>query len=263
MTLLGNERSFQTAPAPVTEPTLVSITEDAWSEALLFGEMVKFVHQAVEWENLLYFLYPYFWGSETVGRDKMLFSHADPEHEKFLRAGYARVVLPVRPGFEVDFTTLVEQGALSSIANSPYLPVAKDIAHFAKTNYAGIPPANPEMQSRPLLYPEQRATWETMQKAMEELDALKAAGKPYPDKLDDLAGGPYVDAWRNQFVYRMPGLGADYDLVSLGADNEEGGTGLDADISSAAGASLVATWFDYTPTSAIDIEVDTKAKDIA
>jgi hypothetical protein len=158
MTLLGSERSFQTAAAPVTGPTFVSITDDAWSEALLFGEMVKFIHQAVEWENLLYFLYPYFWGSETVGREKMLFSHADPEHEKFLRAGYARVVLPVRPGFEVDFTTLVEQGSLSGIANSPYLPVAEDIAHFAKTNYAGIPPANPETQSRSLLYPEQRAT---------------------------------------------------------------------------------------------------------
>jgi hypothetical protein len=62
-----------------------------------------------------------------------------------------------------------------------------------------------------------------MQKAMEKLDALKAAGQPYPDMLDDLAGGPYVDAWGNPFVYRMPGLGADYDLISLGADNEEGG----------------------------------------
>jgi len=61
----------------------------------------------------------------------------------------------------------------------------------------------------------------------------------------------------------MPGLGADYDLISLGADNAKGGEGLDADISSAAGASLVATWFDYTPTSAIDIDVDTKPADIA
>jgi Type II secretion system (T2SS), protein G len=263
MTLLANERAFQGATVPITEPTFVSITEDSWSEALVFGEMVKFIHQAIEWENLLYFLYPYFWGSETVGRDKMLFTHADPEHEKFLRAGYARVVLPVRPGFEVDFTTLVEEGSLSGISNSPYLPVAQDIAHFAKTNYAGIPPANPETESRPLLFPEQRATWETMQKAMQKLDALKAGGQPYPAKLADLAGGPYLDAWGNAFVYRMPGYGADYDLISLGEDNKKGGEGLDADISSAAGASLVATWFDYTPTSAIDIEVDTKPEDIA
>jgi hypothetical protein len=263
ISLLANERAFQTATTPVTEPTLAAITDDAWSDALVFGEMVKFVHQAVEWENLLYFLYPYFWGSETVGRDKMLFSHPDPEHERFLRAGYARVVLTVRPGFEVDFTHLMEQGSLSGISSSPYLAIAEDIAHFAKTNYAGIPPANPELESRPLLYPEQRATWETMQGVMVKLDAFKATNGTYPAKLDELPDGPYTDAWGNPFVYRSPGLGADYDLVSLGADNEKGGEGLNADISSAAGASLVATWFDYTPTSAIDIEVDTKSADIA
>jgi hypothetical protein len=263
LALLTNERNFQTAPTPPTEPTLAGITDGAWSDALIFGEMVKFVHQAVEWENLLYFLYPYFWGSETAGRDKMLFSHIDPEHESFLRAGYARIVLTIRPGFEVDFTHLVEQGSLSGISSSPYLPIAQDIANFAKTNYSGIPPANPELQARPLLYPEQRATWETMQLVMAKLDALHAGGLAYPASLDDLPGGPYLDAWENPFIYRVPGLGADYDLVSLGADNEPGGDGLDADISSAAGASLVATWFDYTPTSALDIEVDTKPAEIA
>jgi hypothetical protein len=50
--------------------------------------------------------------------------------------------------------------------------------------------------------------------------------------------------------------------VSLGADGAVGGEGLNADISSAAGASLVATWFEYTPTSALDIEMNTGAKDI-
>ena len=38
----------------------------------------------------------------------MLFEHSDPEHERFLRAGYARIVLTVRPGFEEDFTNLME-----------------------------------------------------------------------------------------------------------------------------------------------------------
>ncbi len=52
--------------------------------------------------------------------------------------------------------------------------------------------------------------------------------------------GPYlrkavpVDAWGNAYVYRMPGLEAPwgFDLVSLGADGREGGTGEDADITS-------------------------------
>ncbi len=265
--LLANERDFITTtkePLPPTfNPTFSGITEDAWFEALGFGEFVKFIHQAVEWENLMYFLYPYFWGSETLGRDKLLFEHSDPEHERFLRAGYARIVLTVRPGFEEEFTNLIETGTLSQNPTSPYIPIAQEIANFARTNYAGIPPANPELHARPLLYPEQRATWDVMQDVMKNIDAFKTKNGHYPAKLDDLPSGLPVDAWGNPFVYRLPGLGTDYDLVSLGADNQEGGEGLNADISSAAGASLVATWFDYTPTSALDIEVDTKPGDIA
>jgi hypothetical protein len=267
--LLKNERDFQTTttePLPPTfSPTFNGVTDAAWYQAILFGEyFVKFVHQAIEWENLLYFLYPYFWGSETVGRDKMLFEHNDPEHERFLRAGYARIVLTVRPGFEEDFTLLMEKGSLKGTSTHDYMTIAQEIANFARTNYAGIPPANPEMHARPLLFPEQRATWDVMQDVMKRIDEFKTKNGHYPAKLDDLPPpGLPVDAWGNPFVYRLPGLGADYDLVSLGADNEEGGEGLNADISSAAGASLVATWFDYTPTSALDIEVDTKPEDIA
>jgi hypothetical protein len=132
VTLLANEQQFQTATAPVTAPTFAAISEPAWHDAVLFGEFVKFMQQAIEWENLLYFLYPYFWGSEMVGRDKLLFEHSDPEHEKFLRAGYARVVITVRPGFEEDFTKLVESGSLGADATSPYLPMATEIANFAK-----------------------------------------------------------------------------------------------------------------------------------
>jgi hypothetical protein len=81
----------------------------------------------------------------------------------------------------------------------------------------------------------------------------------YLVKLSDLDTLP-LDASGNELGHRMPGLGADYDLISLGVDSLEGGEGLDADISSPAGASLVGTWFGYTLTSAIDIDVDTKPR---
>jgi general secretion pathway protein G len=52
-------------------------------------------------------------------------------------------------------------------------------------------------------------------------------------------GGPYVrrerqlvDPWSKPFVYRSPGETDPFDLVSLGADGKEGGTGEDADLSS-------------------------------
>lgn len=52
--------------------------------------------------------------------------------------------------------------------------------------------------------------------------------------------GPYVrqerqlsDPWGRAIVYRYPGENGGYELVSLGADGQEGGTGEDADIRAA------------------------------
>ncbi|WP_409957332.1 type II secretion system major pseudopilin GspG [Acidovorax sp.] len=50
--------------------------------------------------------------------------------------------------------------------------------------------------------------------------------------------GPYLkkkvdkDPWGNSYVYRSPGEKSDYELLSLGADGKEGGSGDDADIRS-------------------------------
>jgi len=38
------------------------------------------------------------------------------------------------------------------------------------------------------------------------------------------------DPWGNEYVYRSPGEHGDYDLMSYGADNAEGGEGNDQDI---------------------------------
>jgi general secretion pathway protein G len=49
--------------------------------------------------------------------------------------------------------------------------------------------------------------------------------------------GPYVrkgdmliDPWNNMFIYRFPGEHGEYDLVTLGADGEEGGEGENQDV---------------------------------
>ena len=57
----------------------------------------------------------------------------------------------------------------------------------------------------------------------------------------DLRGwnGPYLkkntipdDPWGNPYHYRYPGEGGDFDIYSLGADNQEGGEGEDKDVAS-------------------------------
>jgi type II secretory pathway pseudopilin PulG len=256
--IVAIETNQQNLDAPLLNESQRRLTATEWGVASGFGDFVKFIHHAIEWENLLYFLYPYFWASEDLARRKLLFEHPDPSHRDFLRAGYARVVLPVRPGFEVDVTTLIDQGTFAGAQTSPYLPIAQEIAAFARTNYANIPPANPEKHARPLLYPQQRSTWAVMQEVVKALEKHRDDNGTYPADLTSLPGAPFKDAWGNPLVYTMPGGGNDYDLISLGADGQEGGDGPNADISAGAGASLVATWFDYTPTSGIDIEVQSK-----
>ena len=51
--------------------------------------------------------------------------------------------------------------------------------------------------------------------------------------------GPYLkgdvvpkDPWGHQYVYRSPGQRGPYDILSFGADGQEGGTGAAADITS-------------------------------
>jgi len=53
--------------------------------------------------------------------------------------------------------------------------------------------------------------------------------------------GPYLkgttvpqDPWGKAYVYRVPGQYGRYDIISYGADGQEGGTGAAADITSAA-----------------------------
>ncbi len=67
------------------------------------------------------------------------------------------------------------------------------------------------------------------------LEALssKSVVPPTPEIWPD---GGYLrsvplDPWGRAYVYRMPGDAAPYDLISLGADGETGGDGVDADIS--------------------------------
>lgn len=52
--------------------------------------------------------------------------------------------------------------------------------------------------------------------------------------------GPYLrksaainDPWGRPFLYRRPGAASEYDLISLGADGAPGGSGEDADVTSA------------------------------
>ena len=76
----------------------------------------------------------------------------------------------------------------------------------------------------------------TMTKVNERLEIYVLRKKKPPSTSDGLAsvfGNEPIpkDSWNNEFVYVSPGPdGAPYDLVSLGADGQEGGTGNAEDL---------------------------------
>jgi hypothetical protein len=63
------------------------------------GNYMSFFENAIEWENMTWNYHPYFWGRKPKWVDKMryLSDQTDPEFTEFLRAGAARVMIPVRP----------------------------------------------------------------------------------------------------------------------------------------------------------------------
>jgi len=236
------------------------ISDTVWAYVLAQGELIKFLHQAIEWENMLYFLYPYFWSHTSRWEFKKYLDHPDFMHRVFLKSGSARVVLTIRPGFEKDFVSFLETGTLDGLPPThPYMTIAEEMQAYANTNYPGIRSANPVDDARPLLSPLQKRAWDRMEGIIKLLEQYKTANGAYPTTAQGLAAlsglgtVPPKDPWGNDWAYRSPGQYSDFELVCLGADGAAGGEGEDADIVSWADASLVGRWYEYTPTSALDI----------
>jgi general secretion pathway protein G len=66
---------------------------------------------------------------------------------------------------------------------------------------------------------------EGLQVLMEPPSDVPGWQGPYLKKRDSL-----IDPWRHPYRYRRPGKQGDYDIVSLGADGQEGGEGASSDI---------------------------------
>ncbi len=101
--------------------------------AASIADEIQFIEQAIEWENLTYVLYPYFWARQERWAEIADLTLADPEFARFLRSGSARVVVPARPKFEdqvrmyVDFGALWGGGPAPAVDEPDYLSVAAEI----------------------------------------------------------------------------------------------------------------------------------------
>ncbi|TFH47994.1 MAG: hypothetical protein E4H01_07200, partial [Lysobacterales bacterium] len=65
-----------------------------------YAPIMRFFQEVFEWRQMSYILYPYYWGRRDSYGYRNNLTDSDPLHQAFLRAGAARVIVPVTPGFE-------------------------------------------------------------------------------------------------------------------------------------------------------------------
>lgn len=103
-----------------------------FEEVAAEGQYVQFFEQVLEWNNMTYVFYPYFWGRRQNWPDLLDIDDTDPLFTKFLKAGYARVQVPVRPKYETMVLYFLSSGQIWREADDapvpqPYLPLIEEL----------------------------------------------------------------------------------------------------------------------------------------
>lgn len=117
------------------------------------GERIRFLEHAFEWDQIQYVFYPYFWAqpeSDMRGwKDRFLSKHRDYTMDEFLKAGYARVVVPVREGFDAAVAYFVEhQEVFNGLGTPPigdplHLSIIDEIKERTDAGKGEIPVGDP------------------------------------------------------------------------------------------------------------------------
>jgi hypothetical protein len=113
------------------------------------GPYVRFFEQAFEWEQMTWVTYPYFWGRKDQWDERISYEDTDPVFNQFLKAGYCRMAVPARLGFEgaidhfMTYGEIWNGGPLPPISSSLYLPIADEIAERLERPGDEIPQGDP------------------------------------------------------------------------------------------------------------------------
>jgi hypothetical protein len=125
------------------------IPQPSVSEITLEGPYIRFFEQAFEWQNMTYVYYPLFWGRRSTWVERFNFEDVDPLFGQFLRAGAARVVVPVRPGFELAIDHFMatgdvwEGGEQPAISSDLYVPIIDELSEQLGAPTNEVPTGEP------------------------------------------------------------------------------------------------------------------------
>lgn len=112
----------------VTSGTIPSIDlDEAWLEA----DAIQFFSDVMEWALMTYVFYPYQWAGQSQWAELSARTSPDPLHQAFLQAGAARVVVPVREGFEHMIGRYLKTGDIPEWGPEPW---RGRLAHYPKVD---------------------------------------------------------------------------------------------------------------------------------
>lgn len=97
--LLGESPFGGRNAVPPDRPGVDTTPDINLPAALASAPTIQFLEQCMEWSNLAWVAYPYYWAERARWSDLMDLETVDPDLGAFLRAGSIRVVVPARPGF--------------------------------------------------------------------------------------------------------------------------------------------------------------------
>jgi hypothetical protein len=117
--VLLTDQHFADAGAVTHKDTPFGFPEIRVGESMREGSYLKFVEQCFEWDQLTYVYYPYFWARKQDWLARSVAADVDPLFEAFLKAGAARVLVPVRPTWEASLIYFLETSEIWNGGEAP------------------------------------------------------------------------------------------------------------------------------------------------
>jgi hypothetical protein len=238
-----------------------NLSASDWTVVTQNEDRINFINQAIDWDNVLYYVYSYFWDVPQSWDFIRQIQHPDATRQAFLRAGSARVVLTVRQGWEVAWTYFVEFGSTSlpaTLPPHPYLTIAQQIEDYDSINYPGIPPADPN-GGGPVDddTPQVGTTCDVNLSPSTSNVNIQVA-----DSTGFVAGATAViDTWdsgvqETQSITAVPdGTHITVQALSYAHSPTQDQNQPYPIVQAGEKGVLIAEWFEYTPTSGVDIAV--------
>jgi hypothetical protein len=259
------------------------LDSQGWAIVSQYEAAVNFINEAIEWENVIYFLYSYFWDVPDAWQFVQQINHPDATRQAFLRSGAARVALTVRKGYELAWTWFVNNFDSNPPPgpwpNYPYMTIPEQIQNYDNTNYPGIPPANPAggtstsgpnefgsagttcsvlISPKPLSSSDQ-----TVKIPVADSTGFKVGASAVIGSWGTMIPGTTTPSQERQRIVAVPD---GKHIVVAQLQNEHNGNadghGPFSVLQAGEKGVLIAEWFEYTPSHGTDIAINSNLKGV-